>query len=187
MYPFTHNDLLVHPFVVLFIVVSCTLSCRFIYSLVWPSNDTFVHLFRILHICLSTDLSITKTFSRLCICLRMSVFRNKRCRSVSCSDTHEIIFAVANSLIFSSQTKNWFVCGGFVDHVDIINQSFISLAVECRRLFAPVHGHILGSSFKHPAQVKFFCGAGHRLSGHSSLTCKHDGRWNGKEPVCKGE
>uniref|UniRef100_A0A665UU47 Sushi domain-containing protein n=1 Tax=Echeneis naucrates TaxID=173247 RepID=A0A665UU47_ECHNA len=50
----------------------------------------------------------------------------------------------------------------------------------------PNHGARLGGQeFKTKSLLRFSCEAGYSLIG-SHRTCKSDGRWSGKPPLCKG-
>lgn len=57
-------------------------------------------------------------------------------------------------------------------------------AVSCGVPPVPQHGTRIGSSFVFPNSVSFQCLPGYFLTGKSSITCGHDGSWDGKPPTC---
>ncbi|XP_035227794.1 P-selectin-like isoform X2 [Stegodyphus dumicola] len=62
----------------------------------------------------------------------------------------------------------------------------ICTAVSCPTLLAPASGSISGTCNPGASgqTCYFYCDAGYRLVGQSSLVCGSDGRWSGRPPYC---
>ncbi|NXL50329.1 FBLN7 protein, partial [Podilymbus podiceps] len=55
----------------------------------------------------------------------------------------------------------------------------------CPQLAVPLNGRMLGRSARVGHDVHFVCGAGFRLVGSETRTCRHNRTWSGTQPFCR--
>ena len=60
------------------------------------------------------------------------------------------------------------------------------VAKDCGALLTPVNGSLTGNETTYPNSISFSCHLGFELIGSVLRTCEATGRWNGKQPHCKG-
>ena len=57
--------------------------------------------------------------------------------------------------------------------------------INCSDPGVPLNGHRIGENFTFSSSVMYMCSTGYNLIGHSALTCKGNGSWDGPVPTCE--